>query len=210
MDRIKHFLGGLLLCIIEVAVGILLLIEPVRFTSGIIIACGGAMLLWSLVCVIRYFRMEATAAAESKLLTKGLILLLVGGFCILKSQWFLSAIPMLTILYGTVILVSGLWKIQWTVDLLRTRKVRWFLAAISAVISLVCAVIILSDPFPSTDLLWIFTGVSLVCEAFLDIITFLLSGKKAPEPEITEPAAEILAETPEEVPEAESTEIAEI
>ena len=178
MNVIKAFLGGIFLCILEAAVGVLLLIDPVSFTSWIIIGCGAVLILWGLGCGIHYFRTEAEEAAESQSLMKGLVLAVLGIFCVLKSEWFLATFSMMTILYGLVILVSGIGKIQWAVDMLRVKKPRWFLAAISAVLSIICALVILRSPFASTEVLWRFTGIALICEALLDIVTFFISGAK--------------------------------
>lgn len=178
MKAIKQFIGGIFLCLIEVIVGILLLINPVGFTSGIIIACGIVLMVWGIASAISYFRMDAEDAAQSQNLLKGMVLLLAGGFCVLKSEWFVATFPLLTLIYGVVILLSGLGKVQWAVNMLRLKKGKWFLAAISAVISIACGAVILGSPFTTTAVLWTFTGISLICEAVVDIITFLISGGK--------------------------------
>lgn len=176
MNHIKQITGGIVLCLLEVVVGILLLVNPVKFTSGIITAIGVGLMLWGVVRIIKYFRMDAMEASESQFLMKGLVLLTLGGFCMLKSQWFLITFPLLTLVYGVVILLSGFEKVQWTLDMLRTKKARWFLGAISAVVSIVCGIVILCTPFTSTAVLWMFTGISLICEAVLDMAAFVISG----------------------------------
>lgn len=50
-------------------------------------------------------------------------------------------------------------------------------AAISAAISLVCAVVILNNPFAATEVLWMFTGITLIIEAVFDLITLVISSK---------------------------------
>lgn len=178
MKAIKQFLGGILLCMVEVVVGILLLIDPVSFTTIIITVCGMAMVLWGLIEIMKYFRTAPEKAAAGQGLMKGLILSAFGGFAVLNSEWFLAAFPLMTFAYGIVILLSGFGKIQWAVDVLRVKNQKWFWAAISAAVSILCSIVILSSPFSSTAVLWIFTGISLICEAFLDIVTFFISGIK--------------------------------
>lgn len=195
MKAIKQFIGGILLCLVEVVVGILLLINPIRFTTGIIMACGSVLVLWGLWETVRYFRTAPAAAAAGQGLMKGLILLVFGGFCVLKSEWFLAAFPLMTFVYGIFILLSGFGKVQWAVDMLRAKNSKWFWAAISAALSIICSVVILSSPFSSTAVLWIFTGVSLICDAFLDIVTFFISGVKSKEKQ--QPTAESTGEATE-------------
>jgi uncharacterized membrane protein HdeD (DUF308 family) len=91
----------------------------------------------------------------------------------------------MTFLYGIVVLVTGLSKLQLTVDMLRVKSKKWFLALISAAISIVCAVLILMNPFSSTEVLWMIAGITLIVEALLDVVTWFLGGreqKKASEP----------------------------
>lgn len=171
----KERLNNLVLCVIEIVLGVLLLINPVGFTSGIIITAGIFLLLLGVRSVVKYFRADAAQAAEGQLFSKGLLLLLSGGFCVLYTEWFLVAFPLLTMLYGVLILLIGLSKLQQMVDCLRLKRQKWFLPAISAVVSILCAIVILSDPFSSTAALWIFTGVSLIAEAICDVITLVLT-----------------------------------
>ena len=185
MKTIKQFLGGIILCLCEVAIGILLLVNPVGFTAGIITVCGIALILCGIGSIIGYFRKDAEEAAASQSLMKGLVLLLAGGFCALKTEWIIATFPLMTLVYGVVILISGMGKVQWTADMLRAKNKKWFFAAISAAVSVICAVVILRSPFTSTAALWIFTGVSLICEAILDMVTFLLSGRKNQADDVT-------------------------
>lgn len=176
MKKWKVRANGILLCLFELIVGILLMIDPVRFTSGIIIVAGVVLLVMGLGSIIKYFRTDAQAAAAGQQLAKGLLSLLGGGFCVLGTDWFILTFPVLTILYGIVLLVTGVSKIQLAVDKLRQKNKKWFWAAISAAVSIVCAVVILQSPFSSTAVLWMFTGVTLLVESVIDILS-LLAGK---------------------------------
>lgn len=181
MSMIKENLNGLLLCMFEVLVGVLLLINPVGFTSGIIITLGIALLLIGLMYVVQYLRMKPQEAVMSRALFKGLVCLVIGAFCVMKSQWFVETFPLLTLIYGIIILMTGLYKVQWTVDMLRMKKDKWYLIALSALISLVCGGVILYSPFEATITLWKFTAISLIVEAIFDIVTLVWNGKKKQE-----------------------------
>lgn len=182
MKVLKENLGGIIVCLFEILVGVLLLINPIGFTSAIIVAFGIVLLAVGILSIVKYFRQEPKEAMAGKCLTKGLIALLCGCFCTFQSQWFIVTFPVLTIIYGIIILVTGLAKVQAAADLVRIKNNKWFLAAISAVISIICAVVILRNPFTSTSVLWIFTAVTLIVESIIDLVTLLLSatdGNKA-------------------------------
>lgn len=177
MKTLKERANGIVLCLFELLVGVLLLIDPIGFTSWIIMIAGIVLMVMGLVDVLKYFRASAKEAALGQTLAKGLLFFLAGGFCLIKTEWFLVTFPVLTILYGIGILMAGIGKIQLTVDMLRQKHKKWFWAAISAAVSIICAIVVLKSPFTSTAVLWMFTGISLMAEGVLDVITLILDRK---------------------------------
>ncbi len=173
MKTLKTSASGIVLCLFELIVGILLMINPVGFTSSIIMLAGAMLTISGFISIIRYFKADMKEAAASQNLMKGLATVLVGCFCFIKSNWFIATFPMLTIIYGVMILFNALAKIQTTVDMLRAKSKYWFWPAINAVLSISCAMVILKTTFTSTAVLWIFTGISMIAEAILDAITLI-------------------------------------
>lgn len=176
MKNLKNNISGIILCLFEIVVGILLLINPIAFTTSIIITAGIVLLIIGLISAIKYFRVDAEEAAARQYLVKGLIALLAGAFCVFKSNWFIITFPVLTLLYGVVVLIAGLGKVQLTLDMVRSKNKKWFLGIISALLSIICAIVILKNPFTSTTVLWMFTGISLIIESVIDIITLIFYG----------------------------------
>ena len=167
--------SSLIMSIIELVIGILLFVNPVGFTSGIIIAVGVFLMLGGAVQIIRYFRTEAAEAAEKGALSTGILYALFGGFCAFRSGWFIATFPVITVLYGILILITGIGKLQKAVDMLRIKQKYWFVALISSLFALVFAILILANPFASTSILWGFIAVTLILEAVMDVITFVFS-----------------------------------
>ena len=186
MKALKENFNGIVICIFELAIGILLLIDPIGFTSGIIITAGVLLVLMGLINCIKYFITEAKEASKGRFMTKGLIAVLAGTFCIFNTDWFIVTFSALTVIYGVIVLLASVEKIQLCMDLLRQKRKKWYLAAISAVISLVCAAIILKNPFSSTTLIWIVAGISLILEAFFDMYTLLENCRKQEEKVVIE------------------------
>lgn len=178
MKALRENLSTVCLCVFEVLVGVLLLIDPIGFTSGIIITFGIVLLFLGAVQTVRYIRTEPQEAAAEQLLLKGLALLVSGLFCVIRSEWFVITFPILTILYGIAILTVGLFKVQATADMLRLKKGRWTLMGISALLSLICAALILYNPFGTTEVLWKFTAITLIVEAIFDLVALVLGVKR--------------------------------
>ena len=178
MQAVKRSLIGVAMSAVELIIGILLLVNPVGFTSGIIVAFGIALMLWGLGNVILYFTTAPEQAAVSRMLMKGLVQFLGGAFCAFCSRWFLAVFPMLTLVYGIAILVTGITKLQWTVDVLRMKRSRWALTAISAAVSLLCGAVIVANPFQTTAVIWMFTGASLILEAVFDAVSAFFGNRE--------------------------------
>lgn len=164
-------------CIIELIAGILLLVDPARFTSTVIIAAGVVLIVLGILKVTSYFRTDAETAAIGQLLTKGLIFILAGAFCAVRWEWFLTTFPVLTMVYGSIILLTGISKIQLAVDMVRLKNGQWRWAAINAAITLICAIVILFNPFASTEVLWLFIGAALVGVGIFDLTVAILRRK---------------------------------
>ncbi len=171
-------ISRIILSLCEVLVGILLLVNPVGFTTGIIVFLGIILLILGITNVVQYFREAPEMALVKQDFSRGLIKILAGLFCIAKSGWFLATFPLLTILYGIATLVLGIIKVQWTIDKIRLKMKKWFWTAISAALTIVCAAIILYNPFTSTTVLWMFVAVVLIIEAIIDILTVIFTSEE--------------------------------
>ena len=86
MEKLKRGIVQIGLSIIEIIIGILLLINPVGFTSGIIITAGIVMTVLGILQLIGYFRTKPEDAAQNKGLAKGILLILFGLFCAYPSS----------------------------------------------------------------------------------------------------------------------------
>lgn len=174
----KKIFGGVLLCILQVVIGILLLIKPIGFTKGILITLGIVLAFCGLISIVDYFRANAQTAKTEKKLFKGLLFLLIGCVGMFSSNWIIGTFPLLTVVYGFLIIIVGLGKVQMGVDLIRGKEKGKVLTFISAAISLICGAIIMSNPFSTTVVLWTFTGISLIVDAVFDVIALIFGNKE--------------------------------
>lgn len=181
---LKRNLSSVAMSLAEIIIGILLLVNPVGFTSGIIVTFGVVLMIMGIGTTIKYFRTEPEDAAVGQVLVKGLLELLGGAFCAFNSHWFIATFPVLTLVYGVVILVTGITKLQWTIDIIRMKRSKWFWMAISAVISILCGITVITNPFSTTAVLWMFIGISLIVDAVFDMIGGILGNREKREPAV--------------------------
>ena len=183
MRRSKDVTNSLILCAVELVIGILLLLNPVKFTSAVIIGVGAVLIVLGGIEVVKYFRASPAEASLGRMLAQGLVFILAGAFCIFQWEWFLVTFPGLAIVYGIAVLLTGIRKIQITVDMLRLKEPKWVWAGANAAISLICAAAILWNPFASTAVLWGVTGVALLVEGLFDVIVIILCSRAKGEPD---------------------------
>lgn len=166
----KVLLSRLVMCICEIVVGVLLLINPIGFTTGIVIIAGIVFSVMGVLSILGYFRAEPEDAQKGQGLAKGLCGILCGLFCILRSEWFIVTFPIMAMMYGVIILITGIVRIQWAVDLLRMKSSQWYYAAVGALLAVIFSCVILCNPFETTVFLWKFVAISLFIEAVADLV----------------------------------------
>ena len=193
MEKKKFNPNGIVVILFELAVGVLLILNPEMFTKAIILAAGVVLAIVGIVNTISYFKTEAEVAAQGQKLVIGLGALVLGVSCILGSEWIMKTLGALTIAYGVFLFLMGLEKVQSTVDMLRIKRGMWAFPLIGAVVSIVCAIIIIINPFTGVNIIWTFIGVTLLIEAAFDIMTLVTKNK-------------VKAEKTEKVVETETTE----
>lgn len=181
MSRLNFAVGKLILLLFEAAVGVVLLINPIGFATVFVTVVGVLLAAVGLMFILQYFRSEPAEAQKGQGLLKGCCALLVGLFCALNTQWFIDAFPLLTVIHGIVILFTGIIRLQWTVDMLRLKLKRWYIAAAGAVVSIVLALIIFINPFGVTTAIWTFIGISFLIDALADLTVLIFSGRREKE-----------------------------
>ncbi len=178
MKRFLHNFRALIYCICELGVGVLLLIDPIAFTSAIVRIFGIVFCVFGVFNIMNYFKLAPELGSMSMGFTKGLVQVIAGVFCIFRPEWFANAFPLLAVAYGLVILVVGLVKLQWSVDMVRLGGRFWFIPGIGGVTSVIFALVIIFNPFTTTSVLWVFAGVSLIVEAVIDGVSTIMTNKK--------------------------------
>lgn len=187
-------LGKFILALCELGCGILLLIDHIGFTTVILNAIGAILLVAGLIGVINYFRTPAETAWQHQGFAKGVIGMLLGGFMIFGSMLIIAAFPLLTVLYGVGILTTGVFKLEWTIDMLRLKRRGWWITGITALISVACAAVMIGDPWGMTLAVWTFSSISMIVSALGDIIAAIIE-MSAKNSEISQKEIDVEAES---------------
>lgn len=192
MEKFKRLLPSILLIIFEIAVGVMLLVDPEKFTTVTFIIFGCVLVLCSLGMLIRFFKersavknfdkakVQATGSYKQSgvnyvplvvaIITAGL-----GAAFIFGASALYGVTTLLLIFYGAIMLIKGLIKI---VDFIAQRKNGQsvsVLQLISGIISIVLGLLMMIFPGSSRSVAFTIGGISLLVEAALDIVAMLLT-----------------------------------
>jgi len=178
MEKLKENFGSILMFLGEIIVGILLLINPLGFTKTIIIGAGIFLTVMGILKIIKYFKTSVLETIKEHPLSSGLILTTLGLFCVFWSDWFIATFPVLTVIYGVIILLTGLKKIEWTANAFRLKNKYWYINGINALITIIFAIVVINNPFSTITFLWQFTGVILIIESIFDIVSIVFEIKE--------------------------------
>ena len=170
MDKFKNNLPMVLLIIFELAVGILLLINAELFTRIIIIAFGLALIGIGVLFLIRSFSDRDTGLMSWVALAVSIVALAVGVLCTFFSGAIINVFAILAVIYGVILVLSAIFKLKTYFDVRKMGLEPSPFTLIGAAVSLVFGVLIIINPFKTVEVLWIFTGISLIVQAAVDIV----------------------------------------
>lgn len=159
----------MIMALCQIVIAVLLLVNPERFTTMIIIAGGILLAVIGILAIVDYLRDNPVQAATKQNLAKGLLALIVGCFAILRSSAVSALFPALAILYGLMMLMTALMRIQWAVDFFRMHRPNWWVMGIGALVTLLFSIVILLNPFPAVNIMWGFVAITLLMSAASDI-----------------------------------------
>ncbi len=168
-NKIK--IQGFAVSIALIVIGLLFIIFPADSMRIICYVAGAVLLVLGVYKIIVYF---ASGMRETSL-AAGVALIAVGILLFVKPDIIAE---FLTVLFGIVLIVDGVLKVQQAVTLARM-KVRscWWVLTV-AVITLVLGLVIAFDPFSSSKALMVFIGISLIADGIIDIITVFYCSAK--------------------------------
>lgn len=171
MKRFINNFGEILFAILEILIGIVILVKPVEFANLILNCLGIFAIFMGVINCIAYFRSSREVAILEQSLVKGILGVIAGTFLIKSKDWILSILPVVSIIYGIIILFGGIRKIQVSIDLKRLEQRFWIVPLIEAIISILLAIIIFKNPFVLAKTLWIFIGISVIFEGIFNVVS---------------------------------------
>ena len=158
----------ILLSLAYIVIGALLLCFPGTASSMIAYLCAALLVAFGALHIISYCVRKLPGDVYRFDLVQGLIGLVLGVYICVKPGLLISFFP---VVLGIVILVDSFVKLQNAIDLLRMEDKSWWIILLLAIITAVLAVLMLTNPFTTAELLLMFIGVALIANGVIDILT---------------------------------------
>ena len=178
MDKFKRLLPTILMIAIEIAIGIMLLIDGEKLTWIIFIGFGSILLLLGVISLIAALMGgKKSGSIRTGQLVMAVLMMAIGAFFAAASGSVTEVVTSVTLIYGIILIISGVFKLA---DYFAFRSFAGagnVFVVISALISIIFGVIIAFNPFGSALVIWTIMGIAILVSAFLDIITLIIFGK---------------------------------
>lgn len=166
MQLLKQLKWNLILTALGfVALGVILIIWPTQTlkTSCYILAV--LLIAIGVVSLISYVRKDITGILYRYDLVVGVSAALGGILIIIKAEQLMELIP---VVLGFLVTISGILKIQNSIDMLRLGHGTWYIAFALAIINIVFGIILLINPFV-WEIFITCVGVALVYSGITDL-----------------------------------------
>ena len=160
----------LLMGVLYILLGVVALVIPetmerlLGFLIGVVLIIAGA------VSMISYLLRDAHQNYYHNDFLHGLLGILLGIVVLYKVEIIISLVPFLL---GTLVLVSGLSKLQDVIDLKRLEYGNWIFMLVLAIINIVLGLILIFNPMAVAELLFRLLGVGLIFSGITDCATTL-------------------------------------
>ena len=192
----NSFKSSMLTSILLLILGVLLIFESEVTITTISYIIGAVLVGAGAFAFIRYVTNNKNAVSTSELdILYGIVTVILGIIIITNPHAIASIIP---IVLGIAIIISSAIKIQYAFDLKNSDNDLWKTTMTIAVISTVCGVVLLFNPFAGAVLIMKIVGIFILIYAVLDIIsTYIIKKnvegfKKAVEDEMLVQEAEVI------------------
>ena len=174
MKLLKQLQWNLILvAVIFIALGVVLILWPGATMATICYILAALLLAVGVLSLIKYLHKDIKGEIYRYDLVVGLSAILGGILVIIKVDRLTDLIP---VVLGFLVTISGIMKMQNSVDMLRLGHGNWQIAFGMAVLNIVAGIILLVDPFSSTETLVLWTGIALVYSGGTDLyVTIAIS-----------------------------------
>ena len=167
--KVTHYLSALLL----VAAGVILVIWPEMTLTTICMVIGGIVSAVGVFYIIAYFVRDRLKSILGMDLVLGLLITAVGILILTHTKTVISMIP---VIFGVVLLISSLVKVQTAFDMKRLHVKRRCITLLFDLMTIILAVVLIRNPFEAMATLMVYVGICFIVDGILTLFSMIALG----------------------------------
>ena len=165
----------LLMGVLYILLGIVALVIPETMERLLGFLIGTVLIIAGAVSMISYLLRDAHQNYYHNDFLHGLLGILLGIVVLYNVDIIISLVPRLL---GTLVLVSGLSKLQDVIDLKRMEYGNWIFMLVLAIINVTLGLVLIFNPMAIAELLFRLIGIGLIFSGITDCITTVYFARK--------------------------------
>lgn len=170
MDKLmnKFFRSSMITSGFLMVLGILLLFQSEITILSISYVLGAILIAIGVLAIIRFIKNTNNSTKSELDIVYGVVTVILGLLIIQNPQAIASIIP---IILGITIIINSATKLQYSFELKANKNNQWKATMLVSIISTICGVVLLFNPFKGAVLLTQVVGIFIIIYSVLDIIS---------------------------------------
>lgn len=160
-----------------VTLGIIFLIYPSEVQTTACYVIAALLIVVGVISLINYLRKDISGIIYRYDLVVGLSAILGGILVIIKIE---ELAELILVVLGFLVTISGILKMQNSVDMLRLKHGTWHVAFALAIVNIIFGIVLLINPF-SSDVQKVLIGIALIYSGLTDLFVTVAISKKLSE-----------------------------
>ena len=164
----KFFKSSIIISGVLIILGLLLIFESEATIISISYIIGGALSLLGVLAIIKFIKNINNSVKNELDIVYGIVTIILGILIIQNPHAIASIIPFVL---GVGIIISSATKLQYAIELKHNENNLWKATMIISIVSAVCGIILLFNPFKGAVIFTKIVGAFITIYAVLDIIS---------------------------------------
>lgn len=164
----KFFRSSLISSIILMIIGVLLILQSEITITTISYLIGTLLIAMGAIAIIKFIKNINNVAREELDIFYGVVTIILGVIVVYNPEAIASIIP---IIIGIGIIINSATKLQYALELRESLNNQWKTTVVISIISAVCGVILICNPFKGAVVIMQIIGGFIVAYSILDIVS---------------------------------------
>lgn len=164
----KFFRSSLISSIILMIIGVLLILQSEITIITISYLIGTLLIAMGAIAIIKFIKNINNVAREELDIFYGVVTIILGVIVVYNPEAIASIIP---IIIGIGIIINSAIKLQYALELRESLNNQWKTTVVISIISAVCGVILICNPFKGAVVIMQIIGGFIVAYSILDIVS---------------------------------------